>query len=69
MPVAVVRNFECQIQVLRIKRLFRLLLDLPTLFAAWEPLVGAYSCHGHMSFDLPDKIIRALPDAPDSTDG
>ncbi len=69
MPVAVVRNFECQIQVLRIKRLFRLLLDLPTLFAEWEALVGAYSCHGRTSFDLPDKIIRALTDAPDATDG
>jgi predicted nucleic acid-binding protein len=37
---------ECQVQVARMKRLFRLLPDLPTLFAEWEALVGAHACHG-----------------------
>jgi hypothetical protein len=31
--------------------LFRLLPDLPTLFAEWEAPVGAYACHGRASFD------------------
>lgn len=42
---------ECQVQVARIKRLFRLLPDLPTLFSEWEALVGAHACHGRVSFD------------------
>jgi predicted nucleic acid-binding protein len=49
---------ECQIQVIRIKRLFRVLPDLPTLFAEWEALVGAYSCHGRLSFDA--RIVAAM---------
>lgn len=40
---------ECQVQVGRVERLFRLLRDLPTLFDEWEALVGAYSCHGRVS--------------------
>jgi predicted nucleic acid-binding protein len=42
---------ECQVQFARVKRLFRLLPDLPTLFSEWETLVGAYACHGRVSFD------------------
>jgi predicted nucleic acid-binding protein len=42
---------ECQIQVARIKRLFRLLPDLPTLFSEWEAIVLAHACHGRVSFD------------------
>jgi len=49
---------ECQIQVIRIKRLFRLLPDLPALFADWEALVGAYSCHGRVSFDA--RLVAAM---------
>jgi hypothetical protein len=47
---------ECQVQVARIKRLFHLLVDLPTLLAEWESLVVAHSCSGRSSFDA-----RLLP--------
>lgn len=42
---------ECQSEVARIKRLFRHLPDLPTLFFEWELLVGAHACRGRVSFD------------------
>jgi hypothetical protein len=42
---------ECQIEVIRIKRLSRLLPDEPTLFAEWEALVAADACHGRVSYD------------------
>jgi len=42
---------ECQVQVARIKRLFRFLPDLPTLFAEWEAIVGAHARHGRVSYD------------------
>ncbi len=42
---------ECEAQVARAKRLFRLLPDLPALLAEWEALVGTYQCHGRVSFD------------------
>jgi hypothetical protein len=35
---------ECQVQVARLKRLIRILPDLPTLFAEWEALVVAHAC-------------------------
>jgi predicted nucleic acid-binding protein len=49
---------ECQVQVVRIKRLFRLLPDLPTLFAEWETLVGAHACHGRVSYDA--RLVAAM---------
>jgi predicted nucleic acid-binding protein len=49
---------ECQVQVARIKRLFRLLPDLPPLFAEWEALVGTYACHGRSSFDA--RLVAAM---------
>lgn len=49
---------ECQGQVTRIKRLFRLLPDLPTLFAEWEALVVTHSCHGRVSFDA--RLVAAM---------
>ncbi len=42
---------ECQVQVARIKQLFRFLPDLPPLFSEWEALVGAHACYGRVSFD------------------
>lgn len=42
---------ECQAEVARIKRLFRLVPDLQTLFAEWEALVVAHACHGRVSYD------------------
>ena len=49
---------ECQVQVARIKRLFHLLPDLPTLFVEWEALVGAHACHGRVSFDA--RLVAAM---------
>jgi predicted nucleic acid-binding protein len=49
---------ECQAQVARIKRLFRLLADLPMLLAEWEALVGAHSCSGRASFDA--RLVAAM---------
>ena len=49
---------ECQVQVARVKRLFRLLPDLPTLFAEWEALVGAHSCYGRVSYDA--RLVAAM---------
>jgi predicted nucleic acid-binding protein len=49
---------ECQVEVARIKRLFRLLPDLPTLFAEWETLVGTYACHGRSSYDA--RLVAAM---------
>jgi predicted nucleic acid-binding protein len=49
---------ECQVQVARIKRLFRLLPDLPTLFAEWEALVVAHACHGRVSYDA--RLVAAM---------
>jgi predicted nucleic acid-binding protein len=49
---------ECRVQVARIKRLFRLLPDLPTLFVEWEALVGAHACHGRVSYDA--RLVAAM---------
>jgi predicted nucleic acid-binding protein len=49
---------ECQLQIVRIKRLFRLLPDVPALFAEWETLVGTYACHGRVSFDA--RLVAAM---------
>ena len=49
---------ECQIQVARVKRLFRLLPYLPTLFAEWEVLVGSHACHGRVSYDA--RLVAAM---------
>ncbi len=49
---------ECQVQVARVKRLFRFLPDLPTLFTEWEALVGAHSCHGRVSYDA--RLVAAM---------
>ena len=49
---------ECQVQVARVKRLFRFLPDLPTLFAEWEALVGAHTCHGRVSYDA--RLVAAM---------
>ena len=49
---------ECQVQVARIKRLFRFLPDQPALFAEWEALVGTHACHGRVSFDA--RLVAAM---------
>ena len=49
---------ECQVQVARVKRLFRFLPDLSTLFAEWETLVGAQACYGRVSFDV--RLVAAM---------
>ena len=49
---------ECQIQVTRIKRLFHLLPDLPTLFSEWEALVETHVCHGRVSYDA--RLVAAM---------
>jgi len=49
---------ECQVQVARVKRLFRFLPDLPTLLTEWEVLVGAHSCHGRVSYDA--RLVAAM---------
>ena len=49
---------ECQVQAARIKHLFPLLADLPTLFAEWESLVVAHSCSGRSSFDA--RLVAAM---------
>ena len=49
---------ECQVQVARLKRLFRFLPDLPTLFAEWEALVVAQACYGRVSYDA--RIVAAM---------
>ncbi|MGD0040263.1 MAG: hypothetical protein ABSE84_07605, partial [Isosphaeraceae bacterium] len=69
---------ECQVQVARVKRLFRFLPDLPTLFTEWEALVGAHSCHGRVSYDArlvpsgkrwsePTVVTAACPTTPGSS--
>ena len=49
---------ECQTEVARIKRLFHLLPDQPTLFAEWEALVAAHVCQGRTSFDA--RLVAAM---------
>lgn len=49
---------ECQTQVGRLKRLFRLLDDRPTLFAEWEALVVTHQCHGRVAFDA--RLVAAM---------
>ena len=49
---------ECQLEVARIKRLFRFSPDLPTLFAEWEALVATHACHGRASFDA--RLVAAM---------
>jgi predicted nucleic acid-binding protein len=49
---------ECQVQIGRMKRLFRLLSDLPTLFDEWESLVGTHACHGRVSDDA--RLVAAM---------
>jgi predicted nucleic acid-binding protein len=49
---------ECQVQIARIKHLFRLLPDLPALFDEWEILVAAYSCFGRVSYDA--RLVAAM---------
>lgn len=49
---------ECQTHVARIKRLFHLLPDSPTVFSEWETLVGAHACFGRVSFDA--RLVAAM---------
>jgi predicted nucleic acid-binding protein len=49
---------ECTSEVALIKRLFRLLQDMPGLFNEWERLVETYSCHGRVSFDA--RLVAAM---------
>ncbi len=49
---------ECQVQVDRVKRLFRFLPDLPALFAEWEALAAAKACHGRVSYDA--RLVAAM---------
>jgi predicted nucleic acid-binding protein len=49
---------ECQDEVGRVKRLFRLLSDLPPLFNEWEVLVAAHACLGRVSYDA--RLVAAM---------
>ena len=49
---------ECQVEVARLKRLFRFLLDVPALFAEWEALVAAHDCKGRVSYDA--RLVAAM---------
>ncbi len=49
---------ECQVEVARLKRLFRFLPDLPALFVEWEALVVAHACHGRVSYDA--RLVVAM---------
>jgi predicted nucleic acid-binding protein len=49
---------ECQTEVARLKRLFYLLPDQPTLFAEWEALVTAHDCQDRVSFDA--RLVAAM---------
>jgi predicted nucleic acid-binding protein len=49
---------ECQTEIARIKRLFHLLADLPTLLGEWERLVVTHACAGRVSFDA--RLIAAM---------
>lgn len=49
---------ECQQQVARLKRLFRLLPDFPTLFDEWEALVGTFNCSGKVAHDA--RLVAAM---------
>ncbi len=49
---------ESQLQVARVKRLFRFLPDMPTLFTEWEALVVAHDCHGRVSYDA--RLVAAM---------
>lgn len=42
---------ECQSELARLRTVFHVLDDRPTLLAEWEALVVAYGCHGRVSFD------------------
>jgi len=49
---------ECQVQIARIKRLFRLLAGSPTSLAEWELLVVPDCCSGRASFDA--RLVAAM---------
>jgi predicted nucleic acid-binding protein len=49
---------EAQTEVARLKRLFALLLDQPTLFAEWESLVTAHDCKGKVAHDA--RLVAAM---------
>jgi hypothetical protein len=49
---------ECQAEVARIKRLFRLLPDQPALFAEWEALVAAHNCQGRPNSESMESSSR-----------
>jgi predicted nucleic acid-binding protein len=49
---------ECQTRIARVKLLCHLLPDQPTLFVEWEGLVGAYACHGRVSYDA--RLVAAM---------
>jgi predicted nucleic acid-binding protein len=49
---------ECEIEVARIKRLFRLFPDLSNLFAKWESLVVVHACSGRVSHDA--RLVAAM---------
>ena len=49
---------ECQGEIARIKRHFRLLADPPDLLIEWERLVGAHACAGRVSFDA--RLVAAM---------
>ncbi|MFO0935120.1 MAG: hypothetical protein U0798_01215 [Gemmataceae bacterium] len=49
---------DCQRHIQRLKRLYNLLNDQPSLLAEWESLVVTFACHGRISFDA--RIVAAM---------
>ena len=49
---------EAQKEIARIKRLFHLLADLPSLLDEWERVVGTHACAGRVSFDA--RLVAAM---------
>ena len=49
---------ECQLEVVRISRIFYLLQDSHNLLDEWQRLVAAYGCHGRVSYDA--RLVAAM---------
>jgi predicted nucleic acid-binding protein len=49
---------ECRTAITRIRRLFPLLPDQPTLLAEWESLVATHQCRGKLAHDA--RLVAAM---------
>ena len=49
---------ECVTAITRIRRLFPVLHDRPTLVAEWESLVATYQCRGKLAHDA--RLVAAM---------